>query len=99
MKDVVIVDGYRTPYAKAGTAFKDLHAVDLLHPEVGQHQVKFFLFQLLEGPDAAVHRQGVIALLGEDVVQIFPGDEFVFDDQDLAPFHKTALSATVATGL
>ena len=29
MKDVVIVDGYRTPYAKAGTAFKDLHAVDL----------------------------------------------------------------------
>jgi acetyl-CoA acyltransferase len=29
MKDVVIIDGFRTPYAKAGTAFKDLHAVDL----------------------------------------------------------------------
>ncbi|HEX9112976.1 MAG TPA: beta-ketoacyl synthase N-terminal-like domain-containing protein, partial [Nitrospirota bacterium] len=29
MKEVVIIDGYRTPYAKAGTAFKDLHAVDL----------------------------------------------------------------------
>jgi acetyl-CoA acyltransferase len=29
MKDVVIIDGFRTPYAKAGTALKDVHAVDL----------------------------------------------------------------------
>ncbi len=29
MKDVVIIEGFRTPYAKAGTAFKDVHAVDL----------------------------------------------------------------------
>ncbi len=29
MKDVVIVDGFRTPYAKAGTVFKDVPAVDL----------------------------------------------------------------------
>ena len=29
MKDVVIIDGFRTPYAKAGTAFKDVHPVDL----------------------------------------------------------------------
>jgi acetyl-CoA acetyltransferase family protein len=29
MKEVVIIDGFRTPYAKAGTAFKDIHAVDL----------------------------------------------------------------------
>jgi acetyl-CoA acetyltransferase family protein len=29
MKDIVIVDGYRTPYAKAGTVFKDVHPVDL----------------------------------------------------------------------
>ncbi len=29
MKDVVIIDGLRTPYAKAGTAFKDVPAVDL----------------------------------------------------------------------
>jgi len=29
MKEVVIIDGFRTPYAKAGTAFKDVHAVDL----------------------------------------------------------------------
>ncbi len=29
MKDVVIVDGVRTPYAKASTVFKDVHPVDL----------------------------------------------------------------------
>ncbi len=29
MKDVVIIDGFRTPYAKAGTALKDVPAVDL----------------------------------------------------------------------
>ncbi len=29
MKDVVIIEGLRTPYAKAGTAFKDVPAVDL----------------------------------------------------------------------
>ena len=29
MKDVVIIDGFRTPYAKAGAAFKDVHPVDL----------------------------------------------------------------------
>ncbi len=29
MKDVVIISGLRTPYAKAGTAFKDVSAVDL----------------------------------------------------------------------
>jgi acetyl-CoA acyltransferase len=29
MKDVVIIDGIRTPYAKAGTAFKNVPAVDL----------------------------------------------------------------------
>ncbi|MGE5174557.1 MAG: thiolase family protein [Betaproteobacteria bacterium] len=29
MKDVVIIDGFRTPYAKAGTAFKDVSPVDL----------------------------------------------------------------------
>ena len=29
MKDVVIIDGFRTPYAKSGTAFKDVPAVDL----------------------------------------------------------------------
>jgi acetyl-CoA acetyltransferase family protein len=29
MKEVVIIDGFRTPYAKAGTAFKDVHPVDL----------------------------------------------------------------------
>ena len=30
--DVVIVDGLRTPFVKAGGAFKDLHAVDLAYP-------------------------------------------------------------------
>ena len=29
MKDVVIVDGLRTPYVKAGTALRDVHAVEL----------------------------------------------------------------------
>ena len=29
MKDVVIIEGFRTPYAKAGTALKDVPAVDL----------------------------------------------------------------------
>jgi acetyl-CoA acyltransferase len=29
MKDIVIVEGLRTPYAKSGTAFKDVPAVDL----------------------------------------------------------------------
>ena len=29
MKDVVIIEGFRTPYAKAGTVFKDVPAVDL----------------------------------------------------------------------
>src|SRR5574337_1910871 len=29
MKEVVIIDGFRTPYAKAGAAFKDVHPVDL----------------------------------------------------------------------
>ncbi|HUI67163.1 MAG TPA: thiolase family protein [Nitrospirota bacterium] len=29
MKDIVIIDGFRTPYAKAGTALKDVPAVDL----------------------------------------------------------------------
>ncbi len=29
MKDVIIVEGLRTPYAKSGTAFKDVPAVDL----------------------------------------------------------------------
>lgn len=29
MKEVVIIEGFRTPYAKAGTAFKDVHPVDL----------------------------------------------------------------------
>ncbi len=29
MKDVVIIDGFRTPYAKAGTVFRDVPAVDL----------------------------------------------------------------------
>ncbi len=29
MKEVVIIDGFRTPYAKAGSAFKDVHPVDL----------------------------------------------------------------------
>jgi acetyl-CoA acyltransferase len=29
MKEVVIIDGFRTPYAKAGTAFKDVHPADL----------------------------------------------------------------------
>ena len=29
MKEVVIIDGFRTPYAKAGTVFKDVHPVEL----------------------------------------------------------------------
>lgn len=29
MKEIVIIDGFRTPYAKAGTVFKDVHPVDL----------------------------------------------------------------------
>jgi acetyl-CoA acetyltransferase family protein len=29
MKDVVIVDGFRTPFVKAGSVFKDVHAVEL----------------------------------------------------------------------
>jgi acetyl-CoA acyltransferase len=29
MNKVVIIDGFRTPYVKAGTAFKDIHPVDL----------------------------------------------------------------------
>jgi acetyl-CoA acetyltransferase family protein len=29
MKEVVIIDGFRTPYTKAGTVFKDVHPVDL----------------------------------------------------------------------
>jgi acetyl-CoA acyltransferase len=29
MQNVVILDGFRTPYAKAGTAFKDVHPADL----------------------------------------------------------------------
>ncbi|HEX9021299.1 MAG TPA: beta-ketoacyl synthase N-terminal-like domain-containing protein, partial [Nitrospirota bacterium] len=29
MKEVVIIDGFRTPYAKAGTAFRDVHPVEL----------------------------------------------------------------------
>ena len=29
MNDVVIIDGFRTPYAKSGTAFKNVPAVDL----------------------------------------------------------------------
>jgi acetyl-CoA acetyltransferase family protein len=29
MKDIVIIEGFRTPYARAGTAFKDVPAVDL----------------------------------------------------------------------
>jgi len=29
MKEVVIIDGFRTPYAKAGTVLKDVHPVDL----------------------------------------------------------------------
>src|SRR5512147_918177 len=29
MKDIVIIDGFRTPYAKAGTVLKDVSAVDL----------------------------------------------------------------------
>jgi acetyl-CoA acyltransferase len=29
MKDIVIIEGFRTPYAKAGTALKDVPAVDL----------------------------------------------------------------------
>lgn len=29
MKEVVIIDGFRTPYAKAGAVFKDVHPVDL----------------------------------------------------------------------
>ncbi len=29
MKDVVIIEGFRTPYVKAGLAFKDVHPVDL----------------------------------------------------------------------
>ncbi len=29
MKEIVIIDGFRTPYAKAGTAFRNVHAVDL----------------------------------------------------------------------
>ncbi len=29
MKEVVIIDGFRTPYVKAGTLFKDVHAADL----------------------------------------------------------------------
>ena len=80
-------------------ALQDLHAVHLLHPQVGEHQVEFLPLQFLEGPDAAVHRHGVVALLGEDVVQIFPGDEFVFDDQDPAAFHEAALAATASWGL
>jgi len=29
MKEVVIIDGFRTPYVKAGTVFKNVHPVDL----------------------------------------------------------------------
>jgi acetyl-CoA acyltransferase len=29
MKDVVIIEGFRTPYVKAGSVFKDIHPVDL----------------------------------------------------------------------
>jgi acetyl-CoA acetyltransferase family protein len=29
MKEVVTIDGFRTPYAKAGTVFKDVHPVEL----------------------------------------------------------------------
>ncbi|HSA77875.1 MAG TPA: acetyl-CoA C-acyltransferase, partial [Nitrospirota bacterium] len=29
MKDIVIIDGFRTPYAKAGTVLKGVSAVDL----------------------------------------------------------------------
>ena len=29
MKEIVIIDGFRTPYAKAGTVFKNVHPVDL----------------------------------------------------------------------
>ena len=29
MKDVAIIEGFRTPYAKAGSVFRDIPAVDL----------------------------------------------------------------------
>ena len=74
-------------------ALQHLQAVHLLHLQVGHDQIEFLFFQFLEGQDAAFHRHGVIPFLLEHMVQVFPGDHFIFDDENLAPSHDAALSA------
>jgi acetyl-CoA acyltransferase len=46
MNEVVIINGFRTPYAKAGTAFKDVHPVDL-----GSTIIKELIARSGIGPD------------------------------------------------
>ncbi len=51
--------------------------------QIRHDQVELLFFQFLEGQDAAFHRHGVIPFLLEHMVQVFPGDQFIFDDEDL----------------
>jgi hypothetical protein len=58
-----------------------------LHAQVGQHQVEFAFFQLLQGLDAAVHGDDVVPFFLQHMLQILPGDEFVIDNQDPGRLH------------
>jgi hypothetical protein len=72
-------------------ALQDLEAVHLLHPEIGHHQIELPFFQFLESQLPGFHRHGVVALLAQDVVQVLPGDELIFHDQDPGALHGDSL--------
>ncbi len=65
---------------------QDLHAVDLLHAEVGQHHVELLLVEQLERIHAALRAGHVVAFLLHNVLEVAERDPFVVDDQKFSVF-------------
>ena len=65
-----------------------LHAVHLLHFQIGEDQVKICVCQFFQRLDTAVHRNHIIPLFLQDVFQILPGNLFVINDENFSLFHE-----------
>ena len=61
--------------------FQHLHAVHLLHAQIGQHHVEGLLLQQRQRVGAALRGRHLVALLLHDVLEVLQRDFFVVDDQ------------------
>jgi len=85
--------GYRAVFLRK---FQDIHAVDLFHLQVGENQVEPLVLDQRQGLGAVLQGGDLIALILENVGEVFQGDLFVVDDEK--PGNVTHLCFPVSWG-